>query len=167
MLSPGCHHQLVDLGAYSPRVRMRRARPIYQRFCATSASSIAATNFTRSFIGDVSFQGISQLPRARPRVTHVIGPICHLSTRSEPSFCLTGFWRAISIDRGGEEKLTPEDATMRSTVRSRSATIRKSIGCLMPDIEAMRSTQDQGVVSSMHGSRGLDGGWVGGVGARA
>ncbi len=58
----------------------------------SSASSIAATNFTRSFVGDVSFQGMpDRLHVLAKRVTHVPGPICHLCTRSEPAILLDEF----------------------------------------------------------------------------
>src|SRR5688572_6413242 len=48
----------------------------------SSASSIAATNFTRSFIGDVSFQGMpGGFTRMQTRVTYVPGAQCQGSCR--------------------------------------------------------------------------------------
>jgi hypothetical protein len=65
---------------------------------------MAATNFTGSFIGDVSCQGMRQLPRIRLRVTHVPGLVCHLCSRSEPPFCVDRFFDGLRETRGAGRK---------------------------------------------------------------
>ncbi|HET7538309.1 MAG TPA: hypothetical protein VFK05_00505, partial [Polyangiaceae bacterium] len=50
-------------------------------------------NRTRSFIGDVSFQGMTaSVYTFEKSVTYVAGSICHLCTRFEPSIFVDSFF---------------------------------------------------------------------------
>ncbi|HET7540918.1 MAG TPA: hypothetical protein VFK05_13640, partial [Polyangiaceae bacterium] len=65
----------------------------------SSASSIAAMNRTRSFIGDVSFQGMTaSVYTFENSVTYVAGSICHLCTRFEPSIFVDRFGVRSRVD---------------------------------------------------------------------
>ena len=58
-------------------------------------------------------------------------------------FLFDDFWRSVRKERAGDEEMARKDATSRSTARSRCATSRKSIGCLIArysgDVERKKS----------------------------
>jgi hypothetical protein len=60
--------------------------------CPPLVARHAGASAARSFIGDVSFQGMERrLHLHRESVTYVPGPFCHLCTRSEPTIVVDGF----------------------------------------------------------------------------
>ena len=80
-------HQSFDPAALVPPFHLYRCFLLIPKRSQSSTklasfASIDATNFTRSFIGDVSFQGMAErLDAHAGHVTHVPGLICHLCSR--------------------------------------------------------------------------------------
>jgi hypothetical protein len=82
-------------GVAERRAGMRQgsAMSVGPQWASFQRSSHSSTNFTRSFIASVAFQGIAGLSamslcNGSPRVKDVVGPKCSRSTWSVPRFDL-------------------------------------------------------------------------------